>query len=161
MGPTDTPQFDQWSSVKLEGCKVLHLGPGRPSLPLTGMGLSRGQDDTGSLRSRVRAPAVPEFLGEQVCDPPMPPVFSCLQMHCLTAGTLLRALAQAARAGRSRGAFPGCGGAQSPSMSLQLHSLSPLLAGPPSGRSLHSSAVAATYSESRGAWSLRLSCARS
>ncbi|XP_036858336.1 NADH dehydrogenase [ubiquinone] iron-sulfur protein 8, mitochondrial isoform X3 [Manis javanica] len=41
---------------------------------------------------------------------------ACIRgMHCLTAGTLLRALAQAARAG------------------------------PPSGRSLHSSAVAATY----------------
>lgn len=48
--------------------------------------------------------------GPHPCHPPSP----CPQMRCLTTPTLLRALAQAARAGRTWGAFPGCGGARVP-----------------------------------------------
>lgn len=110
-------------------------------MPLT-MGLSMGQDDTVALRSKVRAHAAPDFLRGRVWEPPHLPCFLCPQMRCLTTPMLLRALAQAARTGRTRGA-------PCRSMQSQLHSITPLLAGHPSGRSLHSSAVAATYSESR------------
>lgn len=118
-------------------------------MPLTRMGLSRGQDDIVALRSKVRAPMVPDFLRGLVWEPPHLPHFLYPQMRCLTTPMLLRALAQAARTGRTRGA-------PCPSMWSQLHSINPLLAGHPSSRSLHSSAVAATYSESR-VTNLRLS----
>lgn len=107
------------------------LGTGRPSVPLTGMALSRGQDDTVALRSRVRARALPESLEGQVWDPRHPPHFSCPQMHRLTIPMLLRALAQATRTGRTKGAFFGPGGVQCPSMRSQQHSITLSLQGIP------------------------------
>ena len=88
--------------------------------------------------------------GTHPCLPP----FSCPQMHCLTTATLLRALAQAARAGRTRGAFLGAQGGPASRCEAAADSVIPPLPGHPSGRSLHSSTVAATYSESRGTFSL-------
>ncbi|XP_043437799.1 NADH dehydrogenase [ubiquinone] iron-sulfur protein 8, mitochondrial isoform X1 [Prionailurus bengalensis] len=66
-------------------------------------------------------------------------------MHCLTTATLLRALAQAARAGRTGGAFLGAQGGPASRCEAAADSVIPLLPGHPSGRSLHSSTVAATY----------------
>lgn len=84
-------------------------------MPLTGMRVSSGQDATVALESKVRAPAVLEFhVGRTTpaWDPPVPASFHTPQMRCLTMPMLLRALAQAqaARAGRTKGTFPGCGG---------------------------------------------------
>ena len=68
--------------------------------------MSRGQDATVALGSKVRAPAMLEFhVGRTtpVWDPPVPASFHTPQMRCLTMPMLLRALAQAqaARAGHA------------------------------------------------------------
>ena len=95
-------------------------------MPLTGMGLNRGQDDTVALKLKVRAPTEPEFLGGQVWDPPHLPPFSCPQMRCLATPALLRALAQVVRAGRTKGSFPGCGDPVSwPEVAAAQHNLFP------------------------------------
>lgn len=50
-------------------------------------------------------------VGNHAClRPTYASLSSCPQMRCLTTPMLLRALAQAARAGRTKGAFPGCEG---------------------------------------------------
>lgn len=84
---------------------------------------------------------------------PSPLPFHAPQMRCLSSAVLLRALAQAARAGRTWGCPSwGCGEPRLPAPG-RAQSHPPLLVGPQAGRSLHGSAVAATYSEClRGPW---------
>lgn len=80
-----------------------------------------------------------EVQRRAVLDPSLP--FSMFQMYRLSSSMLPRALAQAMRTGRARGLSWGWGSRAS------WCEITSLLAGHLNGQSLHSSAVAATYSE--------------
>lgn len=70
-------------------------------MPLLEMGVNRRPSDRAALRSGLL-----QYLGTGL-GPTHASPFASLQMRCLSTPTLLRALAQAARAGRTKGAFPG------------------------------------------------------